>query len=233
MADTNANSKICTDCGASIGWSIWKFWRKGQYSCDNDDCDAQLCGTCHGKHPLFACPPKASILHSDLDQATVKKFCKSCFQEKSVIDFSKTYDVIDGMNKDDNTTFVFVHGGGASRALFKAHAVELRTRYGHGSILLDLPGHGSLVDKPLSLESCAETLAKVMKECGLDEKKDNRKVIYVGGSFGAYTGFYMLDKFKNLFDGAILIDCGQNVGPDASYKAKAVRAQCLFIRCYE
>lgn len=160
------------------------------------------------------------MIHNDLNRATIKLFCKSCFQDKSVIDFTKTHDTIEGM-KDDCVTFVFVHGGSASRALFRAHATELRARYGHGSILLDLPGHGSLVETPLSLESCATTLSSVLKECGLAEKNPDAKVIYVGGSLGAYIGFDLLAKFQDLFDGAILIDCGQNVGPGASYKARA------------
>lgn len=214
----NNNSNICTDCGTPIGWSIWKFWKPGEYKCAKEDCTARLCQACHNKRPLFVCPPDPALCH-DLDQATLKKFCKSCFHQESVIDFDKTYDRIEGM-KDNNVTFVFLHGGGSSRALFHAHATELRARYGHGSILLDLPGHASLVETPLSLESCATTLQAVLKECNLDKKSPSNKLIYVGGSFGAYTGFYMLDKFQNMFDGAILMDCGQNVGPGASYKAK-------------
>lgn len=40
---------------------------------------------------------------------------------------------------------------------------------------------------------------------------------------GAYTGIHVLGKLKEmqLFQGAILIDCGQNVGPGASIQAKA------------
>lgn len=51
------------------------------------------------------------------------------------------------------------------------------------------------------------------------EKLDKSKTIYVGGSLGAYIGFYVLDKLKERFCGAVLMDCGQNVGPDCSFKA--------------
>lgn len=45
--------------------------------------------------------------------------------------------------------------------------------------------------------------------------------IYVGVSFGAYTGFYITDKLKDRFGGAIFMDCGQNSGPDCSWKVSA------------
>lgn len=216
------NNHVCTDCGDPIGRKLLTFWKKGEYSCGGrDGCSARLCQKCHEKHPLFVPPSSEMEQQRDLHQATIQKFCKSCFQDKSVLDFSKTFDVIEGI-KDDHVTFVFVHGGSASRALFRAHAMELKTKYGHGSILLDLPGHGSLVDTPLSLDSCATTLESVLNKCGLlGEKRSDRKVIYVGASLGAYVGFHLLDKLQSLFDGAILIDCGQNVGPGASFKAKA------------
>lgn len=213
-------SNVCTDCGASVGRKLLTFWKRGEFSCGREGCNARLCKACHERRPLFVMAPDDGIVQNDSDKATIKKFCKKCFQEKSFIDFSRTYDVIEGM-KDDNVTFVFAHGGSACRALFHAHAMELRTRYGHGSILFDLPGHGTLVETPLSLDSCATTLENILNECGLAEKKTNRKVIYVGGSLGAYVGFYLLDKFQSLFDGAVLVDCGQNVGPGASFKANA------------
>lgn len=103
---------------------------------------------------------------NDLDHAILKKYCKSCFQNKSTINFDGTNDIIEGTS---DTTFVFVHGGSGSRAMFQAPAAELKQRLGHGSILLDLPGHGSLVETPLSLSSCAETLGEVLNKCGITE----------------------------------------------------------------
>jgi pimeloyl-ACP methyl ester carboxylesterase len=154
---------------------------------------------------------------NDLQHAILEKYCKSCFQNKSTVNFDRTYDVVEGTS---GTIFVFVHGGSGCRAMFQAHAAELQQRFGHGSILLDLPGHGSLVETPLSLATCAETLGNVFKECGIMDRKSDRKVIYVGGSIGAYIGFYLLQQFQEVVDGAILMDCGQNVGPGASFKAK-------------
>jgi len=90
---------------------------------------------------------------------------------------------------------------------------------------MDMPGHGTLEDRPLTLEDTPLTLdsrvdatAKVHQECGLDPST----TIYVGASLGAYIGFYILDTLaaKPSFSGAILMDCGQNVGPDCSLKAR-------------
>jgi pimeloyl-ACP methyl ester carboxylesterase len=239
----------CTDCGSPLGRSVWSFWDKGDYGCNEVKgqvvdaaaagvccCpkNARLCTTCFHKHPLFVVPPLEDNDPNDISKGKIHRFCKACFQEKSSLDFSRTYDRINAAaappsspetEKEisiSNTIFVFVHGGSSSRALFHAHAKELKERFGHGSILLDLPGHGSLadVDIPLNLESCAKTLEAVLTECNITAQS-NEKIIYVGGSLGAYVGFYLLGQFKDVFDGAVLMDCGQNVGPGASFKAKA------------
>ena len=92
----------------------------------------------------------------------------------------------------------------------------------------DLPGHASLVDTELSIDSCAETLGNILNENSITSTTlrgslpeiRKEKVIYVGGSLGAYIGFHLVEIFKDIFDGAILIDCGQHVGPGASFKAR-------------
>lgn len=144
-------------------------------------------------------------------------YSKESFQDVSTLDFSRTYDVVEPAEGTtaSGVAFVLVHGGGGSRAMFRPHA-ELLSQRGHRCVLLDLPGHGTLVDTPLTLDSCAETVKSVLEK----ETASAKKTIYVGGSFGAYTGFYTLDKLADKFDGAVMIDCGQNVGPDCSLKAR-------------
>ena len=213
---TTTKDKTCKDCESVIGRSLWTLWEPNEYDCENENCNAHLCLKCINKHPLYVVVPEDAQPH-DMDHAQMKKFCKSCFQTKSYIDFTKTFDVMEGSSS--GFIFLFVHGGAGSRAMFHAHAAELNKRYGHKSILMDLPGHGSLVETPLTLDTCVATLEGVCKASGIT-KDSKEKIIYVGVSLGAYTGFYMLDKVKDIFDGAILIDCGQNVGPEASFKAK-------------
>jgi len=112
------------------------------------------------------------------------------------LDYTKTYDIIEPTTANDtknsNITLLWVHGGGASRALFKPHAQELASK-GYRSILIDLPGHGSLVDTSLTLDSCVEAVQDVLdKEC-----RDSSKVVYIGASLGAYIGFHILSNLQN------------------------------------
>lgn len=121
-------------------------------------------------------------------------------------------------------TFIFAHGGGGSRAMFRAHAEALAERFGHESILWDLPGHGANVEIPLTLDSCASMLEQILQLNQIPPatiaEAAGKKTIYVGGSLGAYIGFDLLHRYREFFSGAILLDCGQNVGPDASLKAR-------------
>lgn len=207
---TAVSASSCIDCNAVLGRKLWVFWDANDHKCEGVDCSGRLCTPCFSKRPLL-------VGGDTIETATMKRYCQACFEKLSTVDFTRTYDTIDGST---DVIFVFFHGGAGSRSMFRGHAEELHKRYGHGSILLDLPGHASLLDTPLSLDSCSDTLLSVMNGCGIT--KDTKKtVIYVGGSLGAYIGFFLLDKHKDLFDGGILLDCGQNVGPGASYKARA------------
>jgi hypothetical protein len=71
---------------------------------------------------------------------TAVHYCKQCFQRKSDLDFTKTVDIL---GPKEGNEIVFVHGGGASRLMFKKHVQRL-SKLGFRCILLDLPGHGSL-----------------------------------------------------------------------------------------
>jgi pimeloyl-ACP methyl ester carboxylesterase len=144
----------------------------------------------------------------------------------STLDYSTTYDIIEPAADAKNilnTTLLWVHGGGGCRKMFLPHAVYL-SKQGYRSILMDLPGHGTLVDTKLTLDECVTTVQSILhKECKNDNSDNNgtpRKIVYIGGSLGAYVGFYILEKLKKHFSSAILMDCGQNVGPDCSLKAR-------------
>jgi pimeloyl-ACP methyl ester carboxylesterase len=184
-------------------------------------CSKLLCSTCAGNNALIPFDQGNAEFSNDLTKNdTIESYCKECYHEVSLLDYSKAYDDFGGATdqlSNNTITFLMVHGGGGSRAMFRPHAQALVKR-GYRCILMDLPGHGTLVDSPLTLDSCVEATAKICKECGLAPET----TVYVGVSLGAYIGFYILDKLpKNSFCGAILMDCGQNVGPDCSLKARA------------
>ena len=114
-------------------------------------------------------PTTSSSSSRIFKKSDILSYCKTCFQEVSVLDYTKTCDNIKPSTTDNTTncniTLLWVHGGGSCRALFKPHAQEL-ARKGYRSILIDLPGHGTLVDTPLTLDACVETVRDVLdKEC--------------------------------------------------------------------
>jgi len=205
------DNRCCKDCEAVLGRSVCWLWDKNDFACN--ECEGQLCSTCYGKRPLIE---KSVDGGNDPEEGTMKQYCKSCFEQASTIDFSKTYDTIQGSS---DVVWVFSHGASGCRQLFAPQAKELKERFGHSSILWDLPGHGTMLDTLLTLESSKETLASVLKEN--ESWTKGKKLIYVGGSLGAYVGFYLLEHMQDNFVGAVLMDAGENVGPGASFKAKA------------
>lgn len=209
----------CIDCNTNLdnGGCFSLLSSNTTASCTK--CQTSICSKCAGDQALIPYDPTTSSSSSTpLKKSDILSYCKACYQEVSVLDYTKTYDIIEPSTddtKNSNTTLLWVHGGGASRALFRPHAKEL-ARKGYRSILIDLPGHGTLADTPLTLDSCVETVRDVLDK----ESIDSSKVVYIGASLGAYIGFHILSKLQDKFTSSILLDCGQNVGPDCSYKAR-------------
>lgn len=221
----------CKDCNQVIK-RPGLFCSMAPFACES--CEADLCKACFESYPLVLLGDDGTTSNSSgndkdrLKKARIQSFCKACFQRLSILDFETIYDVIEPSVETSGrsgVTFVFVHGGGGSRAMFRPHARELTARYGHRCILVDLPGHGSSHDVELSLDTCWQELKNVMEENKIINEEDGKrtnpeeKVVYVGGSLGAYIGFYLLEEFKGTFNSAVLMDCGQNVGPGRSLKA--------------
>jgi pimeloyl-ACP methyl ester carboxylesterase len=202
----------CEECNKSLGCF------SGAKACHK--CEKILCSKCAGLRPLIPFDnSKPNEEANDLSKnGKVYSYCKTCFEETSVLDFSKTYDIVNPTTStasgDAVMTLIMVHGGGASRALYRPYA-ELLAAKGYSSILVDLPGHGSLVEQVLSLDECVKVVTNILYE----NKLSKEQTVYVGGSLGAYIGFYVLEKLKDRFCGAVLMDCGQNVGPHCSIKA--------------
>lgn len=191
-------------------------------------CQKVICLQCAGDQALIPYTKEEGPL--PLKKTSIKSYCRSCFKDVSILDYSKSYDIIDASSpsasdiETPNTTLLWVHGGGGNRAMFRPHATALAKK-GYRSILMDLPGHGTLVDTTLTLDACVEAVKII-----LDQECSNLKpsqIIYIGGSLGAYIGFHILGQLKSSFGGAILLDCGQNVSKDCSLKA---RLGIIFLR---
>lgn len=201
----------CAECEKSLGCM------SSGTPCPN--CDKILCSTCACKYPLIVFDPENPEESNDVTKNnTVECFCKTCFQKKSILDFSKTSVVIEPSSSSagNGITLVFAHGAGSSRAMFSSHAKILAEQKGYRCIFFDFPGHGTLMDEPLSLEACSTRVKTILSEYNL---QPGGNTFYVGASFGAYVGFKALKDHAEYFKGAILLDCGQNVGPGSSLKA--------------
>jgi pimeloyl-ACP methyl ester carboxylesterase len=179
-------------------------------------CNKLLCSKCASKYALIVFDGTEESNNLETNN-TLQTFCKECFQEKSVLDFSKTSQVIEPSPSNDNgITLVFGHGGGGSRAMLVPHAKILAESKGYRCVLFDFPGHGSRMEESLSVDKCVETTKQILEEYNLQA---GNNTIYIGTSFGAYVGFKILKEYQEYFKAAVLLDCGQNVGPGASLKA--------------
>lgn len=98
--------------------------------------------------------------------------------------------------------------------MFLPHAKELVRRGPYKCILLDLPGHGVMMDHVLSLDSAIETILTVTKQHA------GPNSIYIGGSLGGYIGMELIGKHPSVFKAAIIMMCGQNVGVGSGFMAR-------------
>ena len=152
----------------------------------------------------------------DSDNFKVSAVCDSCFSRLSTIDMNEQVDIY-GAEPGAGLSIVVVHGGGASRKLYEPLARHLAKK-GYRVVLPDLPGHGSRLKEPLTLQNAIQTLAKDVKDYTAPYK--GVKPVYIGGSLGGYVGMELMGKYPDLFSGAIIAAATQTVGAGASVKAK-------------
>ncbi|KAJ2986939.1 hypothetical protein HDV02_006434 [Globomyces sp. JEL0801] len=180
----------CKSCNLKAGWT------QSLYECKKPGCGERFCSNCLNY-----------ALSNDQTDNHIKSFCKSCFIRLSSLDYTKSVEVI-GLERGEGPSIVFVHGAGGCRTMFSIHARKLSSKY--RCILMDLPGHGSLMDTPLSLESAINTILSVTKEYASDY--NGKKPIYVGASLGGYIGMELLGSHPDVFSKAAILMAGQDVG---------------------
>jgi pimeloyl-ACP methyl ester carboxylesterase len=229
-------SITCTSCNGTLRPGLCG---DKVFTCESSAaCPNVLCKTCFVRRPLLIVPDNknhhGSTNNGDDDDSHggrnnnvnaggtgIKRLCRTCFESQSTLNFAATYDY---QPSRSGTTFVFAHGVSGCRRTFAPYADYLHAHHQHGYLLIDLPGHGTCVDIPLSLDSCVQHVREILSACQLDTASE--RLIYVGVSFGAYVGFHVLaELFKEentkkdgpqqhrLFHGAVMMDSGQNVGP--------------------
>ena len=208
-------SLTCDNCQTQIKGRLFGLLKPALIPCANNCCK-NICAKCAGDYALI--PFKDGEKPQPIEKKFVQSYCKTCFQDVSLLDYSKSYDIVEpeGGVDDKTMSLLWVHGGGSSRLMFRRHA-PLLAKMNYRSILVDMPGHGTRVDSTtLTLDECVKTVQDIL-DC---ENCDASRTIYIGASLGAYTGFHVLGQLKDRFSGAVMMDCGQNVGPDCSLKAR-------------
>ncbi|KAI8904787.1 hypothetical protein EDD86DRAFT_277969 [Gorgonomyces haynaldii] len=155
--------------------------------------------------PIYKQAIKRGYIHSPyvlkIDKS--QSFCKKCFKKLCNLDFS-VHEVV--LGPKEAKTIVFVHGGGGCRNMFAHHARLLSKDY--RCVLVDLPGHGTRMEEPLSLQTAIQVIVDTTRK----HASPNHPKIYVGGSLGGYIGMELLGQHPKLFDAAVITMCGQAVG---------------------
>jgi pimeloyl-ACP methyl ester carboxylesterase len=97
---------------------------------------------------------------------------------------------------DDAPVIVFVHGTRLTRAVWRAQLDALSDTY--RVVAMDLPGHGSLADRPFTLAAGADELARVIETTG------GGRAVVVGLSLGGYVAMDVAAHRPELIRGLVL-----------------------------
>ena len=96
----------------------------------------------------------------------------------------------------DAPALVFVHGTRLTRSMWDAQRRELADRF--RVIALDLPGHGTLADRPFTVEAAADEVARVIEEAV------GGPAMVVGLSLGGYVAMDLAARRPELIRGLVL-----------------------------
>jgi pimeloyl-ACP methyl ester carboxylesterase len=216
-----ATSSVCAGCSKPFGL-LTRAYVCPTPALDAADtakgCGERFCWNCIN----FACVTETegdkAVAKGDLKAAGIASFCKACYQANSPLGFgtSNGVEIFEPAKdaKDKNANVFFAHGGGGCRLMFLPHAQEL-SKLGYRAVIFDLPGHGTLMDSPLSLDSAITHISSLVA------KYTKGRNLYVGGSLGGYIGMELLARQPDVFSGAVITMCGQAVGTGASLMARA------------
>ena len=208
-------SSSCLDCNTSLAGFLARVYE---------------CPKCHRKPLCGKCIDYATARGSfktDPGAVKVVSLCFACFKSECLLDFGTHVDIVGPSLESGAPTIMLVHGGGSHRRMWRRIAAEL-AEAGYRCVLPDLPGHGTRVHEPLTLDSCLAVIRACYDEYCVGPATVVRP-IYLGGSFGGYVGMEMLSRAPDLFSAAIIIVASQRVGAGATLKARlALQAMRFF-----
>jgi pimeloyl-ACP methyl ester carboxylesterase len=97
---------------------------------------------------------------------------------------------------EDAPVIVFVHGTRLTRAAWHAQLDAMSDSY--RVVAMDLPGHGSIADRPFTLAAGADELARVIEVAGAG------RAVVVGLSLGGYVAMDLASRRPELIRGLVL-----------------------------
>ncbi len=96
----------------------------------------------------------------------------------------------------DGAAIVFVHGTRLTRTMWRAQIHALRDT--NRVVALDLPGHGLLADRPFTIRTAADEVARVIEEAA------GGRAVVVGLSLGGYVAMELAASRPELVRGLVL-----------------------------
>ncbi|MCL3861923.1 alpha/beta fold hydrolase [Actinotalea sp. K2] len=110
-----------------------------------------------------------------------------------------------------------MHGTRTSSAIW-SHQVAAMERWGHESVAVDLPGHGSRSSERFTLQGALETIDRAVDGCASPP-------VVVGLSLGGYTTLAYAAQHGHKVAGVVLSGCSTEIRgmPLGAYRALSVR----------
>lgn len=96
----------------------------------------------------------------------------------------------------DGPPILFLHGTRLSRAMWRAQMDDLRDAY--RVVALDLPGHGTLAERPFTLATASDHVASTIEEAA------GGQAVVVGLSLGGYVAMDLAARRPELVRGLVL-----------------------------
>ena len=189
---------VCTDCGKKTSRKSL-LSGKSRGSCENVECNAFLCRTCKNKYviaprPCFSVEDNVDPYNKDVANewrtAKFRRFCRTCYMEKSIIDFDTNSYVFNPpeTKSEPKVTLIMAHGAGGSRATFITHAREMAKHHGIRCIVMDLAGHGARWNEKCTISNCIHAIKEVIETHKIGTAKEE-------GIYGRKTLFVAVDNY--------------------------------------
>ena len=102
----------CIDCKTNLdsNGGCFSLFSSNIKAASCTKCQSSICSKCAGDQALIPYDPTTSS--TPLKKSDILSYCKACYQEVSILDYTKTYDIIEPTTTNDtknsNITLLWV-----------------------------------------------------------------------------------------------------------------------------